>query len=93
MRIYTMLLLLLLVSNHIFSQGRISGRLTDSETQEPLIIANVFLQGTIKGTTSDFDGNFVLSGVSEGEQTLIISFLGYEQVQKVITVKDCINGH
>ena len=37
--------------------GRIQGTITDSETGEPLVGAEVFVQGTQIGTLSDLDGH------------------------------------
>ena len=54
------------------------GRLIDASTQEPLIYANIHVQGTTIGTNSDEQGNFSLD-VSPGAQQLVeISYLGYK---------------
>ena len=38
--------------------GRIQGKVTDAETGEPLVGAEVFIQGTQIGGLSDLDGNW-----------------------------------
>ena len=38
--------------------GKISGRVTDKETGEPLIGANVMVDGTPLGAATDTDGNY-----------------------------------
>jgi len=54
----------------------VSGVVTDSESGEPLIGVNVLLQGTSRGTMTDFDGNYTIVVPNE-ESVLIFSFLGY----------------
>lgn len=80
--------LLLLAQLTIYAQGSIKGYLLDSETNEGLISANVLLKATATttGTVTDFDGLFTLTNVPEGEQTIIISYLGYEQTEQTVTV-------
>lgn len=85
---YLMIIGLLLVQWTIYAQGTIKGTLLDAETNEGLISANVMLKGTTTttGTIADLDGQFVLSNVPEGEQTIVISYLGYEDTEKTVTV-------
>jgi len=75
--------LLLLAAAHLSAQdtGSIAGTITDKElNNEPLPFANVLIQGTTKGTTSDFDGLFELANLDPGTYTILFSFLGYETV-------------
>ena len=55
-------------------QKSISGTILD-ETGGPLPGATVLVEGTNRGVTTDFDGNFSIQA-SEGE-TLIVSYVGY----------------
>lgn len=61
----------------LISFAQISGRVLDKENQ-PLSGVNVILQGTQKGTQTDIDGKFEIINVT-GEQTLIVSYLGYKK--------------
>jgi outer membrane cobalamin receptor len=81
--------LLFLTATLAWSQGAIKGRLIDATNNEGLISATVMVQGTTPtlGATTDFDGNFVLRNVPEGEQTIIVSYLGYESTEKTVTVR------
>lgn len=75
--------LLLLATAQLSAQetGRIMGTLTDKElNNEPLVFANILIEGTTKGTTSDFDGLYELGNLEPGTYTIIYSFLGYETV-------------
>ena len=59
--------------------GSISGKLTDKEMQgEPLPFANVLVDGTSKGATTDMNGLFEIPRLEPGVYTLSFSFIGYE---------------
>ncbi len=60
----------------------ISGRVFDARTGVPLVGANVYLEGTQRGTSTDADGQYVISRVPIGTYTLVASMLGYKE-QKV----------
>ena len=81
---------LLLVNLQLFAQDQyqLSGTVTD-ETNSPVPGANIVVQGTSRGTQSDFDGNFQIS-VSNGE-TLVISYLGYLTQSIAITGQTELN--
>ena len=60
-----------------YSQGKITGKILDSDLNQGLPGVNISIKGTTLGTTTDFDGNFsITSDVSSGE--LQINFIGYE---------------
>ncbi|NIV09751.1 MAG: hypothetical protein GWN62_00125, partial [Aliifodinibius sp.] len=61
------------------STGRISGILVDAETGDPLIGANVYLEGTTIGAGTDLDGSYVILNVPEGTYTLVVSMLSYAE--------------
>ncbi|MCK0136067.1 TonB-dependent receptor [Arenibacter sp. S6351L] len=56
-------------------QQSVSG--TVSNAEGPLPGVNVLLKGTINGTQTDFDGNYVLENVVAGD-TFIFSYIGYK---------------
>lgn len=59
-----------------FAQRTITGKVTDSQSGEPLIGANILITGTSSGTITDFDGTYSLK-VPEGSATLEFSYTGY----------------
>ena len=86
-------LIFLLMSSIIFSQSntRISGFITDKESGEVLVGANVFLMETGKGMATDRNGYYVLDNIAPGDYTFIISYLGYEEYkEKINFVEDLI---
>ncbi|MCW8848851.1 MAG: carboxypeptidase-like regulatory domain-containing protein, partial [Melioribacteraceae bacterium] len=76
-KIFT-LLLLLLFSSLIFAQGNISGTITDSLSNDALIGANVVILGTSQGAATDYEGQYRIKNVPEGEHVVRISYLGYK---------------
>lgn len=69
--------IMLLFSSTVMAQTlSISGKVTDKNSQEPVIGASVLIEGTTNGTITDVDGNFMLSNVpSKGN--LVVSYIGY----------------
>lgn len=60
------------------SQVKISGTVQTQDGQ-PVSGANIFLQGTYDGCTSDSLGNFQFKTEETGNQLLVASFVGYQQ--------------
>ncbi|MDI6780163.1 MAG: DUF5686 family protein, partial [Bacteroidota bacterium] len=72
-------------SQQIFT---ISGKVVDSETNQPLPAASIRIDGTTKGTITTADGTFRLSLAAE-EYKIIFSFVGYQtDSQKVVLNQD-----
>ncbi len=63
------------VSDSSSKSVNVSGTVVD-ETGEPVIGASVFVKGTQVGTSSDYDGNFTIKNVKEGDR-LTITYIGY----------------
>ncbi|SDS19219.1 TonB-dependent receptor [Gramella sp. MAR_2010_147] len=80
-----LLLSLLLIASIMQAQdttGSIAGKLSDREMSgEPLPFANVLIKGSTKGTTSDYDGLYLLDKLQPGTYTLVFSFIGYETLE------------
>ena len=72
----TYLTLLLLTVCQLTAQTRVSGIVTDD--REPLAGANVFIIGTIDGCLTDSLGRFSFTTIKEGEQTLKVTYIGYD---------------
>jgi len=60
--------------------GKLSGRVTDRETGEPLVQANVRIEGTSRGAVTNLDGEYVVLDVSIGKITISASYVGYQRV-------------
>jgi len=79
---------LLLFPTLVFAQqGTIRGEVTDAENQEPLPGANVVVEGENVGAATQADGTFRITGVPTGQQTLVVSFVGYQRTERDVNVQ------
>ena len=62
------------------NKGNISGSVSESMSGYPLEGANITVQGSEIGTTSDANGQFTIRDLKQGYYTLIISFIGFESI-------------
>ncbi|WP_296149715.1 TonB-dependent receptor [uncultured Flavobacterium sp.] len=83
----TFTILLLFVLQLGFSQHVISGKVTDGKGKA-IAGANIFIEGTYDGDSSNEEGNFSFETSAKGQQTLVVSFLTYETLNQVINVED-----
>jgi len=75
----SILFLVVLFSVSLFSQkGIIKGRVFDEKNNLPLEFATILIQGTIIGSTTDLDGNFIFTGIDPGFKRLVVSSVGYQ---------------
>ena len=70
---------LFILSNSIFAgnTGKIFGKVTDEQTNEPLAGVNVVIKSTGQGASTDIEGEFYLIGVQPGKYDIMISYIGY----------------
>ncbi len=62
--------------------GKISGRVTDQNTGEPLTGVNVVLEGARMGASTNADGYYFILNVPPGIYTLSASMIGYGEKRK-----------
>ena len=58
---------------------------------DPLLGAFVLQKGTKNGTSTDFDGNYELKLLDKQSKTLIVSYLGFQNIEKAIGTNSVIN--
>lgn len=79
---------LLITLSYAGITGKITGRITDSETGEPLAGVNVIIEGTTYGAATDVDGLFIILNISPGNYSVKIIYIGYaEALVKDVVVK------
>ncbi len=67
----------------------ISGKVIDAKTLEPLPFANVFINNTTIGTTSEMNGEFSLRNVRQpASYEVIFSFVGYESFKMKVSLTE-----
>lgn len=70
----------------------IKGVIKDANSKETLPGATVLIEGTLKGTSADLDGNYTISRVKTvGAVVLIASYLGYEEQRIEVVLVDGLN--
>ncbi|MBN2423486.1 MAG: TonB-dependent receptor [Calditrichaceae bacterium] len=60
--------------------GKISGRIVDKQTGEPIPGANVIIPGTFLGAATDLDGYYTILRVSPGLHIVEASMVGYKKI-------------
>ena len=85
MRNFKLLLigLLLCSSFTMFAQQTVKGVVKEKASGEPLPGVSVVVKGTTKGSETDFDGKFTISGVKTGD-ILVFQYLGYADKEVVL---------
>ncbi|WP_432671425.1 TonB-dependent receptor [Flavobacterium sp. SM2513] len=79
--------LVLTLTQMLLGQTTISGKVLD-EKKQPLQGANVFIDGTYDGTSSDAEGNFKFETFVKGTQVLKITFLTFETLSQTINIEN-----
>ena len=60
------------------NNGQIKGRVFNSRNNEPIPFANVVIWNTTTGASSDFDGNFLFTGIRPGMVEIRVSAVGFK---------------
>ncbi|MFA3784134.1 TonB-dependent receptor domain-containing protein [Melioribacteraceae bacterium 4301-Me] len=80
-KIISLMSFILLFASVVLAQtGRISGTVIDQQTGEPLVGTNVIVMGTNYGSTTDANGNFLITQVPVGVYDVRASYIGYQTV-------------
>lgn len=74
-----------LLAGALQAQVKISGTVKDNHNKK-LISASITLKETYDGATSDSAGNFSFTTTEKGSHVLIISAIGFKQVEQLITI-------
>jgi len=68
--------------------GAITGYVTDAATGEPLIGANVVINGTSTGSATDINGKYYIPNVRVGNYNIQYSYIGYNRTNINIDIKE-----
>jgi len=63
--------------------GKISGKVLDAANGEPLVGANVLVEGTTFGAVAEVDGSFYIINIPPGAYDLRVQYMGY--TPKIVT--------
>lgn len=67
--------------------GIIRGSVIDDANGDPIGFATVRVQGSTMGVNTDLDGFFSITGLSEGNYKLIVTYLGYDSISLEVPLK------
>ena len=79
-------ILITILSSQFILAGGINGKVTDAGSGDFLPGANVVLDGTNYGASSDRFGEFTISNVPDGNYTLTVTYVGYADYSDSVTV-------
>ena len=73
-------------SSYAQGVGTISGTVIDQASGEKLPFANVQLEGTSLGTSTDEEGGFKIHQIPVGEYKIMVTYIGYREQTLSIVV-------
>jgi iron complex outermembrane receptor protein len=81
---------MVLVANIASAQRTVMGKVTDAETNEPLIGASVTVIGTTRGAVTDIDGKYRVD-VPAGSTQLRFAYTGYKEIELTLGASNEVN--
>ncbi len=80
--------LLSLISFSLLGQqaGSLKGRIRDAVEGNGLPWVNIIIKGTVLGTSTGLHGDYQIDNIPVGEQTIVVSFVGYETVERLVRI-------
>ncbi len=86
---YSLTLLFVLLAGLGFAQNELSGKITDSKNQFPLIGVTVYIPDLKLSATTDTAGNYYIKNIpSKNSFLVVVSLVGYASQTKEIEIKD-----
>jgi TonB-dependent receptor len=85
--IFPAVLMLTLTIAHAQESGRVAGLVLDRVSGDPLPGANIFLEGTTIGASSDMNGEYLIPRVAPGSYNLVVKYIGYKEISVPINVE------
>lgn len=76
---------ILIQAGHKADKGSIKGSVRTTDDQ-PAEFVNVFVKRSGKGAQTGISGEFLLEGLPEGDQTLVVQSMGYESVEMNVVI-------
>ncbi len=91
LKVILFVIAILLLQDNIFCRdfnNKISGKVIDNETDEPIPNAQVYISGTTIGTTTNVDGEYTIKNIPPGIHDLVVSMIGFKTEIKTIVMKE-----
>lgn len=87
------LLAFLFLYHQSYCQQEVSGVVINGEDGSKLAAASVFINNSSKGTTTNADGRFVITGITQKRFELIVSFTGFTTASIHLTAENINEFH
>ena len=84
MKKVTIIFLLVFGGLYTAAQNTLTVTITDSNEGDLLIGATAFVKDATIGASADVNGKAIIKGIPDGEQTIVISFIGYDTEERVM---------
>lgn len=68
--------------------GTLKGKVFDKDTKDALPGATVLVKSSSIGASTDLNGDYLIHSVPSGEQTLVVSYIGYTSLTVTVNVPD-----
>ena len=72
----------------LFPYATITGKVTDINTEEPLVGVNVILEGTSYGSSTDIDGEYLIENIPLDDYTLKLMYIGYKNKEISVSLNE-----
>jgi hypothetical protein len=89
LKIVLLTIVFILQNSNLLCQTIIKG-IIQSFNNQPVIGANIYFKGTIEGTNSDGQGNYLLSTKLTGNMILVVSCIGYKTHEEPVKLQNNI---
>lgn len=87
MKKFILLITSILMSHFLFSQIKISGKITDNKGK-PVTGVSISVAKSYDGGTSDSLGKFSFTSYEKGEQTILVTSIGYKTIEEKIIISE-----
>ena len=74
----------------LFAQQTVNGKVTEKATGSELPGVDIIIKGTTKGASTNFDGNYSLENVNQGD-VLVFSYIGFTTLEVTVGANATIN--
>ena len=81
------LFIILCTINILLSDVIIRGSVIDEESN-PVAYANIYIEDSFDGTSTDINGQFLFNTSEKGDRTVIFRFIGYETFEQIINIRE-----
>ena len=81
-KLFILIAFIISQTGFILGQNTFKARLFDEDTKAPLMFANVVLEDTQIGASTDKTGFVIIKNIPNGKQTFVFSYVGYRTKEK-----------